>query len=167
MPRSDSEDFELVAAEDLLMEDGDHIISDRVEDDDDEQVLILPPGGMELLSPSFKWLGSPTARDEAFARASNSSYETTRSSEFARGNNLTLIIPERFSALDGASAMDAIDGDAARADESPGPLTVLLNSHIAGAHAFAMSDRADSERAYRAFIVSPVRSIGARDSPRA
>ena len=148
---------------------------DDDDDDDDEQALMLPPGGMELLSPSFAWLGSPTARDHAFARASNSSYETTRSSEFARENNLSIVIPHHHVRLARAPGVDAdgVDIDPGRAPTpapaaSPGPLTALLNSHIAGAQVF-LHDRAsvdEHDRAYRAFMVSPAK-MHASESPRA
>ena len=177
---SASEDYDDIAAAEEFLMTSDRVHGDTCIDDDmdDDQALILPPGGMELLSPSFAWLGSPTARDDAFARASNSSYETTRSSEFARENNLTITIPDAHAAGVGIHHIDA-NGfaiDPAREttveDASPGPLTALLNSHISGAQVAFVSERVgvginDHERAHgAAFVVSPVR-VHAHDSPRA
>jgi len=124
--------------------------------DENDDPLIIPPEGLELLSPSFKWLGSPTARDVVgVARESLSSFET-RSSEFARENNLSIRIPladePRGRGVAGDGATVAPRGDAR--GPSPGPLTALLHSHMAGEHVFGADADHDAGRAYASFLAS-------------
>ena len=123
--------------------------------DENDDPLIIPPEGLELLSPSFKWLGSPTARDVGGARASLSSFET-RSSEFARENNLSIEIPiadeprDRGVAGDGATVAPRGDANG----PSPGPLTALLHSHVAGEQIFGADADNDVGREYASFLAS-------------
>jgi len=128
--------------------------------DENDDPLIIPPEGLELLSPSFKWLGSPTARDVVgVARESLSSFET-RSSEFARENNLSIQIPladePRGRGVAGDGATVAPRGDAR--GPSPGPLTALLHSHMAGEHVFGADADHDAGRAYASFLASTPRA---------
>ena len=112
--------------------------------DANDEPLIIPPEGLELLSPTFKWLGSPTAREPCADRAFLMGYDA-RANQFARERNLSIAIPRVMIEQDARTrVLGSSLPPAPVVDPSPGPLTTLLDAHIAGGDVFAQE--ADDER---------------------
>ena len=119
--------------------------------DKDDNPLEIPPEGMELISPTFRWLGSPfpppNFGDKSMTDANGSS---------GRAKNLSILIPECM--YDDGKRAHGLLGDAHyKLSPSPGPLTALLNSHLAGAPAFTIDHVAthDGRDVYEGFPLSP------------
>jgi len=131
--------------------------------DENDDPLIIPPGGMELLSPSFKWLGSPTTREPLVALTDH----IVGCDRLAGEGKLSIIIPRATVKTGDEPLAEASNARAAREADSPspGPLTQLLNSHDSCALMFAQETReleTDSDDAHllKTLGVSP------RESPR-
>ena len=110
--------------------------------DENDDPLIIPPGGMELLSPNFKWLGSPTTREPLVERIALTGH-VAGSDAFAGDRKLSIIIPRATVDTGDETLAEAPDTRALREPDapSPGPLTALLNSHNSGALIFARETR--------------------------
>lgn len=120
--------------------------------DKDDNPLEIPPEGMELISPTFRWLGSPfpppNFGDKSMTDANGSS---------GRARNLSILIPECMYDDDGKHAHGLLGDAHDKLSPSPGPLTALLNSHLAGAPAFTIDHVAthDGRDVYEGFPLSP------------
>lgn len=117
--------------------------------DENDDPLVLPPEGMELLSPTFRWLCSPSAKDGLLAFTSDVR-GTTPEERSARDGGI-VVIPEYFTDSltikrdtddeDDDEDADDIDDDDDfdRADWSSSPrdaLEQLLNAHMSGKQVF-------------------------------
>lgn len=118
--------------------------------DKDDNPLEIPPEGMELISPTFRWLGSPLPN---FGDKST----TDANGSVGRARNLSILIPESVYGDDGKRAHDSLGGAHDKVSPSPGPLTALLNSHLAGAPAFTIDHVTthDGRDVYEGFPLSP------------
>ena len=123
--------------------------------DENDDPLVLPPEGMELLSPTFRWLCSPSAKDGLLAFTSDVR-GTTPEERSARDGGI-VVIPEYFT--DSLTVKrdtddedddddDDIDDDFDRADWPSSPrdaLEQLLNAHMSGKQVFDDEEEDEEE----------------------
>jgi len=116
--------------------------------DENDEPLVLPPEGMELLSPTFRWLCSPSAKDGLLAFTSD--VRGTTPEERSERDGGIAVIPEYFTDSltikrdtdeedDADDDIDDIDDDFDRADWPSSPrdaLEQLLNAHMSGKQVF-------------------------------
>jgi hypothetical protein len=127
--------------------------------DENDDPLVLPPEGMELLSPTFRWLCSPSAKDGLLAFTSDVR-GTTPEERSARDGGI-VVIPEYFTDSltvkrdtddedddDDDDIDDDIDDDFDRADWPSSPrdaLEQLLNAHMSGKQVFDDEEEDEEE----------------------
>lgn len=131
--------------------------------DENDDPLVIPPEGMELLSPTFRWLCSPSAKDGLLAFTSDVR-GTTPEERSARDGGI-VVIPEYFTDSltikrdsddeddidddgDDDDHDDIDDDDFDRADWPSSPrdaLEQLLNAHMSGKQVFDDEDEEEEE----------------------
>ena len=117
--------------------------------DENDEPLVLPPEGMELLSPTFRWLCSPSAKDGLLAFTSDVR-GTTPEERSARDGGV-VVIPEYITdslTIKRDTNEEDDDDDFDRADWPSSPrdaLEQLLNAHMSGKQVF---DDEDEEENY-------------------
>jgi len=127
--------------------------------DENEAPLVLPPEGMELLSPTFHWLCSPFTKDGLLQFTSDVPVHArgTTPEERSDRDGGFFVIPEGFTdsldvgrETDDDDDIDDDDDDYARADWPSSPrdaLEQLLNAHMSGKQVFddALDDIDDNK----------------------
>ena len=140
--------------------------------DENDDPLVLPPEGMELLSPTFRWLCSPSAKDGLLAFTSDVR-GTTPEERSARDGGI-VVIPEYFT--DSLTVKrdtddedddddDDIDDDFDRADWASSPrdaLEQLLNAHMSGKQVFDDEEEDEEENDARGMDGGFPRRVDAR-----